>query len=443
MDTFCLNAFLSALSLLLAIIAALLAVRISELKKRLDTIEKNNLDDRERFRTFFDGVNDAVIIHEPDGRIVGINRKAADMFGIPHEKTDNLSVIKDIFNIDMTDERIRRIWSQVMEGEVAVLPWMLKMPCSGDTFEVELTLRKMLFPDNGIMIISTVRDMTRSNMAESEIRRLAAVVEQVDESVMICDRSSRIIYVNPFFERITGYQALEVLGEKTGILKSGAHDSDFYKGIWEIITAGKNWHGILRNRKKDGTLFDEEATIFPIKNQKSEIARYAAVKRDITQKLKDELALKNAKENAEKLNIELESVIAAANAMSEKAIEASRAKSEFIASVSHELRTPLNIILGSIELMADTQPDAEQDKYLTVCRNACESLLDIISGILDISKIEAGQLHIENIPFDLRSIIEDIILLNSFRAESKGIKLVTEISDDIPSLITGDPARIR
>lgn len=441
MYSFYIIAGLSATVCFMAIAMAVFVAGISRLKKHAELLEKRNLDDREKFRIIFDGVNDALIIHNLDGRIIDANKKAADMFGVPLDELTRLSVTEDLFHNDRSSVRIHSIWEQVMTGEMAIFPWTATKAGSGESFEVEVSLRKIMLPD--YVIIATIRDMTLTNMAETEIRKLAAVVEQVDESVVVCDKSSRIIYVNPFFEKITGYSSLEVLGEKTGILKSGIHDSAFYRDLWITISAGKNWHGILRNRKKDGTLFDEEATIFPIKNQKSEIAGYAAVKRDITQKLKDELALKNAKENAEKVNMELESAIAAANAMSEKAIEASKAKSEFIASVSHELRTPLNIILGSIELMTETRLDEEQEKFLNVCRNACESLLDIISGILDIAKIEAGQLHIESIPFEPWTIIEDIILLNGFRAESRGITLVSEISGDIPVHLIGDPARLR
>lgn len=405
-------------------------------------LETRIRENDQRFRTIFDGVNDAVIIHDTEGKIIDANKNALDLYGMTRSDLPTITINEDITSPNYSKDRLNKIWKQVVSGEMAIFPWMAQKPHTGEVFEVEVALRKIEVPGQ-VLILATIRDMTEQNSAAAEIRKLAAVVEQVDESVVVCDKDARIIYVNPYFERITGYSALEILGEKPGILKSGVHDSQFYKKMWDTISAGSNWHGILRNRKKNGVLYDEEATIFPIKNIKAEITGYAAVKRDISQKLRDELALKSAKDSADKVNMELESAIAAANAMSEKAIEASKAKSEFVASVSHELRTPLNIILGSIELMSETSLDNDQGKYLKVCRNACDSLLEIVSGILDISKIEAGQLYIEKIEFEPHTLLNDIILLNEFRAKSKNIELKAEISDNVPGILSGDPARIR
>lgn len=425
---------LIGISLLSSAIACLLT-SIWYKKKQTDCLAKS--------RAVFDGINDAVIIHDIEGKIIDANRYALEMYGISKHDLSELDIMDEgIKENNISRERLQAIWKQVTNGEMAFFPWVAKKPHTGELFDIEVALRSIDMSDNKV-ILATVRNTTESNKAASEIRKLAAVVEQVDESVVICDKDSRIIYVNPFFEKITGYSHIEVMGEKPSILKSGLHDNRLYQTMWETIESGKNWTGILTNKKKDGSLFDEEITIFPLKNSKGDLNGYAAVKRDISQKLQDALTLKKAKESAEKVNIELESAIAAANAMSEKAIEASKAKSEFIASVSHELRTPLNIILGSIELLSETNIDTDQGKYLKVCRNACESLLEIISGILDISKIEAGQLNIENMEFEPEALVADIILLNEFRAKSKNIDLKGTVSPDVPSVLCADPARIR
>lgn len=434
--------YLTVLISFSAILAVMLTITLIKSKKCSLNLKNKIEENNDRFRLIFDGVNDALIIHDIEGRILDANKRALDMYGLSKNDLGNISIIGNLSGPNHSSERLKKIWKQVIDGETAIFPWVANKKDTEETFEVEVGLRKILVPDQ-TLILATIRDMTEYNNAAAEIRRLAAVVEQVDESVIVCDRDARIIYVNPFFEKTSGYSALEVLGENLGILKSGAHDNQFYKCMWETLNSGENWHGTLSNRKKDGSILEEQATIFPIRGYKSEITGYAAVKRDITQKMSDDLALKSAKDSADKVNMELESAIAAANAMSEKAIEASQAKSEFIASVSHELRTPLNIIVGSIELMAETSLDNDQSKYLRVCRNACESLLEIISGILDISKIEAGQLSIESVEFEPRTIINDIMLLNEFRAKSKNIELVSEISDDISENIMGDPARIR
>ena len=121
---------------------------------------------------------------------------------------------------------------------------------------------------------------------------------------------------------------------------------------------------------------------------------------------------------------------------------AARAKSLFVANMSHELRTPLNGILGMITLLKETKTSFEQDEYLKIASSSGEALLSLISDILDFSKIEAGKLTLENVDFDLRKLIKDIIQLNSQGASEKGISLLSDIDDNIPHKLVGDPTRI-
>jgi len=127
-----------------------------------------------------------------------------------------------------------------------------------------------------------LRDITKQRQAETEIKRLATVVEQAHETIVITNLDGDITYANPFFETITGYTVDEALGKNPNILKSGQQDKTFYSDLWDTISAGKTWEGNFINRRKDGSVYHEAATIFPIKNRDGEITNYATVKRDIT-----------------------------------------------------------------------------------------------------------------------------------------------------------------
>ncbi|MGC8877880.1 MAG: PAS domain S-box protein [Anaerolineae bacterium] len=121
--------------------------------------------------------------------------------------------------------------------------------------------------------------------AEAELIRLSTAIEQSAESVVITDKAARIVYVNPAFERLTGYSRAEVMGQNQRILKSGQQDAAFYRTLWATITSGQPWHGRLVNRRKDGSLYTEEATITPVTDKRGRITHYIKVARDITREL--------------------------------------------------------------------------------------------------------------------------------------------------------------
>ena len=127
----------------------------------------------------------------------------------------------------------------------------------------------------------------------------------------------------------------------------------------------------------------------------------------------------------------------------DQALEASRVKSDFLASMSHEIRTPLNAIIGMAELLSESALSREQEKYVGVFRNAGEALLSLVNDILDLSKIEAEQLLLEDIEFDLHEVVEQATDIYALKADAKDIELLIEIAADVPSHVHGDPGRLR
>jgi len=127
----------------------------------------------------------------------------------------------------------------------------------------------------------------------------------------------------------------------------------------------------------------------------------------------------------------------------DKALEAARAKSAFLANMSHELRTPMNGIIGMTELALDTSLSQEQREYLTLVRSCADSLLTLLNDILDFSRIEAGKLEFERLPFDLRENVAETLKTLAMRAHEKGLELACEIGSDVPECVVGDPGRIR
>jgi PAS domain S-box-containing protein len=264
--------------------------------------------------------------------------------------------------------------------------------------------------------------------AEASLRKLSMAMEQSPSSVVITDENAVIEYVNPRFLETTGYTAEEVIGQNPRILNSGLTPNETYRELRSKLAAGRDWRGEFHNCKKNGETYWEYASISPIRAVDGAITHFVAVKEDITlrkdyeEKLERTASLQKAKEAAE---------------------DASRAKSEFLATMSHELRTPMNGVTGMTELLLDTGLDDQQRGYAETVRHSADALMDIINEILDFSKIEAGRLELESVDFDIRELAEGVTSIFAEQAGKKRLELTCFVSPEIEGLFIGDRLRLR
>ena len=274
---------------------------------------------------------------------------------------------------------------------------------------------------------------------EDALRKLSLAVEQSPESIMISDLNANLEYVNGAFLKVTGYARDEVIGKNSRLLKSGLTPTETYQKMWASLTEGQVWSGELINKRKDGQIYFEYASISPIRQPDGTISHYLAIKQDVTERKRIGEELDQHRYHLQELVAQRTKELAEAKEVAEKA---SRAKSTFLANMSHEIRTPMNAITGLTHLLARSTLDQEQRNKLEKISESAEHLMSLLNDLLDISKIEAGKLVLESIDFDLHELMVRAIALVADRARLKGIDLQLLDSGLGEMHMRGDPTRL-
>lgn len=260
--------------------------------------------------------------------------------------------------------------------------------------------------------------------AESLSARLVAALESAGEGVVITDPQGRIEFVNRTWERMTGYSREEVIGRNPRVLKSGEHDADFYRELWQTISVGDVWHREFTNRRRDGTRFDVEQTISPVRDGSGRTIAFVGIQKDISERRRAESLLRRAHEEA---------------------LEASRMKSAFLTTISHELRTPLTAILGYAHLLRDSIAEAtpgEAASDVARIEEAGQRLLSRIDDLLDISRLEAGALHLDPSPTEVGPVLAAAAGAARIVAEQHRNRFLAVVPSDLGRSVV-DPRRLR
>jgi PAS domain S-box-containing protein len=281
----------------------------------------------------------------------------------------------------------------------------------------------------GYLLIGT--DNTARKLVEEEQKKsdqrlrdqqfyTRSLIEANIDAIMTTDPSGIITDVNKQMEALTDCTRDELIGAP---FKSYFTDPERAEAAIKLVLSEKSVTDYeLTARARDGkqTVVSYNATTFYDRNRTLQGVFAAA--RDVTERKRVEAELQQAKAAAE---------------------SASRTKSEFLASMSHEIRTPMNAIMGIADLLAKTALSPEQDKYVQIFRRAGDNLLNLINDILDLSKVEASQLELEQTGFSLHDHLEKVMEMVVTRANEKGLALVCEIAPSAPNDLVGDPTRLR
>jgi len=267
----------------------------NELKKRIVLLEETSLENartriealqesEKRYRRLFESARDGILILDAEtGKVVDANPFLLQLLGYSYDEVYGkyiweLGVFKDI-------AASKEAFQTLQDNEYIRYDDLPLETLDGKPIAVEFVSNVYLV-DHCKVIQCNIRDITERKQADAERKRLMAAVEQSGEVIFMTDAKGIIRYVNPAFERTTGYSRKEVEGRTPNILKSGEQDAQFYHNLWETISSGRIWAGLMVNRRKDGTFYTEESTISPVRDPSGRIVNYVAVKRDITSHLR-------------------------------------------------------------------------------------------------------------------------------------------------------------
>lgn len=257
-----------------------------------EAIQESNRELKEsekRYHNLFETTSDLIQTMTPDGRLLYANRAWQEKFGYAMEELKNLKI--DYLIHPDALPRCNQIIQRAIGGEKINDTDMRFVTKEGNIIDVDGSIICLFEKEKPSVITCFLRDISNRKKAEQQIKQLSSVVEQTADCVVITDREGDIQYVNAAFEKETGYSREEALGKTSRILKSGKHDLQFYKELWETILSGRVFKAVFTNKNKNGKLFYEQKTITPLKDANGNITHFVSTAKNITEQVIAEEAL--------------------------------------------------------------------------------------------------------------------------------------------------------
>ncbi len=372
-----------------------------------------------------DAAANMIAITARNGLIEYVNRAFSEVTGYaPEEVIGKHSRILKSGRHD--DTFYENMWNILLSGKA----WegeLINRRKDGGLYPEQMTITPIIEDNEITHFIAIKRDISQEAVTRTRLKLIETAIRNIDQGLLITDtdfgaEGTTILYTNPGFSRITGYEPREVLGRRTALLNGPQTDLTLLAGMGEALAQGRSFSGETVYRHKDGTPYDVELQCSPVRDDKDQITHYIGLISDIGPRKRAEETMRRARDQA---------------------LETSRLKSEFLSTMSHEIRTPMNGIIGMTDLLLDTPLDTEQREFTGIVRDSAHSLLMIINDILDFSKVEAGKMEIEITDFSPANILEGVSELLSAKAREKKLSLATFIDPALPRLLRADPTRLR
>ena len=376
-----------------------------------DITERNKVEERlreseARFRTLFERAAIGITLVSMNGRVIESNQAFQRMLGYSEEELQGM-VITEFTHADDAERDVKFLRDAAAGGRETYQREKRYRRKNGGLIWANLTASLVRNTANEpAFLIGMVEDISERKRIEEEVRRLALFPEQCTDPVFELGPGGEITYLNP------------ATRSRFPELQWAPADHPLLEGLGDAIDELRQGDGATLAREVQvGNSVCQERVAY---DRPSGLTRVYVL--DITRQKEAEKQLAEARD---------------------KALQAVRLKSEFVANVSHEIQTPMSVIMVMTELTLDSGLTPEQRRYLNPIDRSAQSLLGIINDILDCSKIEAGKLTIEPVEFQVAEVLDETTKALAIHAQEKGLALTCNIQPEVPVTLVGDPGRLR
>ena len=369
--------------------------------------------ERDRAQMYLDIAGVMFVALNAEGDVKLINKKGCEILGYDEKEILGTNWF-DSFVPEKNREKVKGIFQQIVKGEMKAAEHYENPVVNSAGLERMISWHNTLLAnENGEIsgTFSSGEDITHRKQAEKERVLLSTAVEQAAESVIISDRPGTIQYVNPAFERLSGFSREEIIGQNFRILKSDKHDEAFYKEMYDIISRGNIWAGRITNRMKDGTHREFETRISPVHDSSGKIINFVSVNRDVTQ----EVALEAHFQQSQKI----------------------QSIGTLAGGIAHDFNNILYPIIGYTEMAIDDVPeDSLTKRNLGEVLKATKRARDLVQQILTFSRQSDRELK----PLKVQSIVKEAMQL--LRASIPSTIIISQNIDNDCGAIRGDQTQI-
>lgn len=424
---------------------------------REQSLEDNLREAESRVQSILGSSVDAIVLIDDRGKIKSFNLAAERLFGYAQDELlgenvrllmpDPYSAEHDGYLANYLRTRKRKV--------IGIGREVTGLRKDGTLFPMELSVSEIEWCGRR-HFLGTVRDVTQQKRAEEALRnsetRMRAIVDTAVDAIVTIDAKGIVKSFNPAAQKLFGYSAHEVIGENVSMLMPDPYQSqhDGYLKNY-LMTGQRRVIGIGREvvgRRKNGQVFPMELSISEV--VQGDRRTFTGIVRDVSERKRTEERLRNHTHKVEYARSRLQSQADLLEEQArklrdaqERSQSANRAKSDFLANMSHEIRTPMTAILGYAELLAEGLRDPEHLAMADAMRRNGRHLMCIVDDILDLSKIEAGKMVLEQRVFAPATLMQDVVEMLRPRCLEKGIELTAVVGEGVPDRLSSDPTRVR